>query len=71
MQVIGCLLLPGKELFKVGEDFLRASVAFLSQSLRQVIDALLTASLVEERQGKDALVDPAYDSLDLEKMLEY
>ena len=62
-------LLPTKESFKVGEDFVRASVAVLSQPLCQVIDALLVASLVDEREGKDALVDRAYDSLNLEKIL--
>ena len=60
---------PAKESFKVGEDFVRASVAVLSQPLGQLINALLVTSLVDEGEGKDVLVDPAYDSLYLEKML--
>ena len=69
-QFLGSRCLPpAKESLKVGEDFVRASVAVLSQPLGQLINALLVTSLVDEGEGKDILVDPVYDSLYLEKML--
>ena len=67
-QFLGSRCLPpAKESFKVGEDFVRASVAVLFHPLGQLVDALLVTSLVEEGEGKDVLVDPAYDCQYLEK----
>ena len=67
-QFLGSRCLPpAKESLKVGEDFVRASVAVLSHTLGQLVYALLVTSLVEEGEGKDVLVDPAYDCQYLEK----